>query len=51
MIVRSGREVRVAHRHVDRAVTHPLLDLKERHAGADEVAREGVPEVVPSDLA
>ena len=33
-------EVRVAHRHRDGAVAHPLLDLPQRHAGADELRSE-----------
>ena len=51
MVIRTWREVGVAHGHVDRAVPHPLLDLQQRYTSAHEIAREGVPEVVPSDLA
>src|SRR5512138_203551 len=40
------REVRVAHRHVDRGVAEELLDGLQRHGAHDEVGREGVPEVV-----
>ncbi len=34
------REVRVAHRHVDRGVAEEILDGLERHAAHDEVGRE-----------
>ena len=40
------REVRVAHRHVDRGVAEELLDGLERHAAHHEVRRERAPEVV-----
>ena len=49
--VGAGREVGVAHRHLDRAVPHQLLDRPQRHAAHREVRGEGVPQGVPADLA
>jgi hypothetical protein len=45
MVVRAGSEVLVPHSHVDRTVPHPLLYLEKGHAGAHEVAREGMAEI------
>ena len=43
-------QVSVSHRHVDRAVPQPLLDLIQGYARDCELAREAVPKVVPANL-
>src|ERR1700712_1912777 len=43
-----GREVSVTHRHVDRGVVGPSLDLAQRNSGARELRGERVPQVVPA---
>ena len=46
----AGREVRIAHRHLDGGVPEPLLNLTKRRPRHYELTREGMPAVVPSDL-
>src|SRR5262245_61183930 len=41
----------VLHRHLDRAVAEPCLDLKQRHAGGDELRCEAVAGVVSANAA
>ena len=44
-----GRQMRVAHRHLDRRVSHQLLHRLERHAPHHQMRGEGVPQDVPAD--
>ena|SRR2546425_4540270 len=47
----NRRQVRIAHRHLDRRVPQQLLHRLERHAPHHQMRCEGVPQGVPADPA
>lgn len=50
LLLRVGRQVRVPEGHLDRRVSEKFLDHLQRHALHRQVARVGVPQVVPPNL-